>query len=96
MKNLVFYMVVLFSTCNAQEPLETGETPISQNSLEKSGAGKKWAPKNYPIGYFRNPLGIPLQLSANFGELRPNHFHMGFDIRTNQRENLPVYATADG
>jgi hypothetical protein len=50
----------------------------------------------YPKGYFRNPLGIPLQLSANFGELRTNHYHMGFDIRTNQRENLPVYAAADG
>jgi murein DD-endopeptidase MepM/ murein hydrolase activator NlpD len=53
-------------------------------------------PKDYPKGYFRNPLAIPLQLSANFGELRTNHFHMGFDIRTNQRENLPVYAAADG
>src|SRR3982751_726490 len=50
----------------------------------------------YPQGYFRNPLGIPIQLAANFGELRANHFHMGFDIRTQQRENLPVYAAADG
>lgn len=53
-------------------------------------------PANYPKGYFRNPLGIPIQLIANFGELRSNHFHMGFDIRTNQRENLPVYAAAEG
>lgn len=51
---------------------------------------------DYPKDYFRNPLGIPIQLAANFGELRSNHFHMGFDIRTNQRENLPVYAAADG
>lgn len=50
----------------------------------------------YPKGYFRNPLGIPIRLAANFGELRPNHFHMGLDIRTNQRENLPVYAAAEG
>lgn len=50
----------------------------------------------YPKGYFRNPLGIPIDLSANFGELRPNHWHMGLDIRTNQQENLPVYAAADG
>ena len=35
-------------------------------------------------------------LAANFGELRTNHFHMGFDIRTNQKENLPVYAAAEG
>lgn len=46
--------------------------------------------------YFRDPLSVPIQLSANFGELRPNHFHMGFDIRTESRENLPVYAAAGG
>jgi hypothetical protein len=51
---------------------------------------------DYPSNYFRNPMGIALQLSANFGEVRTNHFHMGFDIRTNQKENLPVYASADG
>lgn len=50
----------------------------------------------YPQNYFRNPLDIPIQLVANFGELRPNHFHMGLDIRTQGRENLPVYAAADG
>lgn len=54
------------------------------------------APKNYPQGYFRNPLGIPVSLSGNFGELRPNHFHMGLDIKTMHAENLPVYAAADG
>ncbi len=50
----------------------------------------------YPKNYFRNPMGIPIDLSANFGELRPNHWHMGLDIRTKQRENLPVYAAAQG
>lgn len=49
-----------------------------------------------PRNYFRNPLGIPMQLSANFGELRPNHWHMGLDIRTDSKENLPVYAAAEG
>src|SRR5689334_20349708 len=52
--------------------------------------------RSFPKGYFRNPLDIPIRLAANFGELRPNHFHMGLDIRTNQRENLPVYAAAEG
>lgn len=52
--------------------------------------------QNYPKGYFRNPLNIPIQLVANFGELRANHWHMGLDIRTQQRENLPVHAAADG
>src|SRR6185369_9706209 len=51
---------------------------------------------SYPKNYFRNPLNIPMKLAANFGELRPNHWHMGLDIRTNQKENLPVYAAANG
>src|SRR5678815_4651298 len=50
----------------------------------------------YPQGYFANPLEIPMSLSANFGELRPNHWHMGLDIRTNKKENYPVFASADG
>ncbi|MFT4154818.1 peptidoglycan DD-metalloendopeptidase family protein [Parafilimonas sp.] len=54
------------------------------------------AQQRYPQGYFRNPLDIPMQLAANFGELRTDHFHMGLDIRTQSRENLPVHAAADG
>ncbi len=50
----------------------------------------------YPKGYFRSPVGIPISLSGNFGELRANHYHMGLDIRTNKRENLQVVAAADG
>jgi len=52
--------------------------------------------QNYPKGYFRHPLDIKMELVANFGEIRTNHWHMGLDIRTQQRENLPVYAAADG
>ncbi|GEP89527.1 peptidase M23 [Chitinophaga terrae (ex Kim and Jung 2007)] len=52
--------------------------------------------KDYPQGYFRNPLNVPIELAGNFGELRPNHFHSGLDIKTQQRENLPVHAAADG
>ena len=55
-----------------------------------------FSPKNYPQGYFRDPLAIPISLSGNFGELRPNHYHMGLDIKTMARVNLPVYAAADG
>jgi murein DD-endopeptidase MepM/ murein hydrolase activator NlpD len=53
-------------------------------------------PAGYPQGYFRNPLNVPMLLSGNFGELRPNHYHMGFDLKTQAKENLPVYAAADG
>src|SRR6188472_2651681 len=51
---------------------------------------------DYPKGYFRNPVDVPMNLAGNFGELRPNHYHMGIDIKTAQRENLPVYAAAEG
>lgn len=49
-----------------------------------------------PTDYFSNPLNINLILSGNFGELRSNHFHSGLDIKTQQREGIPVYASADG
>jgi murein DD-endopeptidase MepM/ murein hydrolase activator NlpD len=52
--------------------------------------------QNYPKDYFRRPLDIPLQLAGNFGELRNNHFHAGFDFRTQQKEGFNVYAAADG
>ena len=54
------------------------------------------AQNNYPTAYFSPPLDIPMQLSGNFGELRPNHFHAGFDLKTQQKEGLRVYAVADG
>jgi len=52
--------------------------------------------QNYPKDYFRRPLDIPLQLAGNFGELRNNHFHAGFDFRTQQKEGFNVYAAAEG
>jgi len=55
-----------------------------------------FAQVDYPKTYFCSPLDIPMQLSGNFGELRPNHFHAGFDMKTLQKEGLNVYAVADG
>ena len=49
-----------------------------------------------PTDYFDDPLKIPLVLSGSFGELRSNHFHSGLDIKTQQREGLPIYAAAEG
>lgn len=42
------------------------------------------------------PLGIPLELSATFGDIRPNHFHMGLDFRTSGREGIPIHAIDEG
>lgn len=45
---------------------------------------------------FVPPLKIPLYLSANFGELRTNHFHSGIDIRTQGVTGKEVIASASG
>lgn len=45
---------------------------------------------------FCSPFDFPLLLSANFGELRPNHFHNGLDIKTQGVTGKPVKCIADG
>jgi len=45
---------------------------------------------------YHSPLGIPLILASNFGELRPNHFHMGLDFKTNGRTGYNIYSIEDG
>ncbi len=52
--------------------------------------------KKYPQNYFGWPVSATKALVANFGELRPNHYHMGLDCRTEQKQNLPVLAAAAG
>jgi murein DD-endopeptidase MepM/ murein hydrolase activator NlpD len=52
--------------------------------------------KKYPQGYFTWPVGATKALAANFGELRPNHYHMGLDCKTDKKQNVPVLAAADG
>jgi hypothetical protein len=81
MKQIIVLMLFTVNSLFSFAPV------ISQNLLFST---------SYPQGYFRNPLDIPIQLAANFGELRSNHFHMGLDIRTNHRENLAVHAAAEG
>jgi hypothetical protein len=50
----------------------------------------------YTSNFFRSPVGGDLNLAGNFGEIRPNHLHAGFDIKTNNQEGMPIYAAADG
>lgn len=45
---------------------------------------------------YANPLNIPAALSANFGELRANHFHSGLDFKTQQVVNKPIFSVEDG
>lgn len=48
--------------------------------------------------YFLFPIkpGERNFLAGTMGEIRPNHFHSGLDIKTDGRQGLPVYAAADG
>ena len=52
--------------------------------------------KNYPKDYFIYPVQAKIGLAANFGELRPNHYHMGLDCKTDQKQNVRVVAAAEG
>lgn len=92
-KNIIVLLAMSASSIFLSPPVAETEQKTDPPVVVKR---KKAQPENYPQGAFRNPMGIPMQLVANFGELRPNHYHMGLDIRTMQRENLPVYAAADG
>lgn len=51
-------------------------------------------PKDRSI--FISPVKIPLSLSANFGELRADHFHSGIDVRTQGVIGKEVIAAASG
>ncbi len=51
---------------------------------------------NFAQQEFQSPLSIPMYLSGSFAELRSNHFHSGLDIKTLDREGLPVFSTAEG
>lgn len=47
--------------------------------------------------YYAFPVGgVAGVLSANFGEMRPDHFHSGVDIKTDGVTGKPVLAAADG
>ncbi len=42
------------------------------------------------------PVDIPVALSGNFGELRPNHFHSGIDFKTQQVIGKNIRAIESG
>ena len=47
--------------------------------------------------HFSSPVRHRVRISGTFGELRPNHFHAGLDIKSsNGHPGDPVYAMADG
>ena len=52
--------------------------------------------QDYPKHYFSSPLGDKLNVSSNFGKIRPNHFHSGIDINTKLKSGINIYAVAKG
>ena len=58
-------------------------------------AGGLWGGAAFSQNY-TNPVDVPVALSANFGELRANHFHSGLDYKTQQVINKPILSVADG
>ncbi len=45
---------------------------------------------------FRHPVDIDFKISSSFGEIRPNHFHAGFDVYTFVKSGINYYALANG
>lgn len=54
-------------------------------------------PPAYPKGYFQRPIAENMLLTGTFGELRPDHYHSGIDIKSNTGiVGQSVLAAADG
>ena len=52
---------------------------------------------NYPRDFFASPINHAIEVTGTFGELRPNHFHGGLDIRPERNGvSEPIFAAADG
>lgn len=66
--------------------------PLLATALAAAAYGQRLDPANYvyPV------LDVSRLYAANFGELRPAHFHAGIDIKTDGVEGKPLVAVADG
>ena len=55
-----------------------------------------WAAAQPQAADFVPPVDIPILLAGNVGEIRPNHFHAGIDIKTQGVIGKSILAAADG
>ena len=51
---------------------------------------------SFLLSIFAPPVDYDISLAGNFGEPRPNHFHGGLDISTDNVEGKVIYAIGDG
>ncbi|SET50454.1 M23 family metallopeptidase [Hymenobacter actinosclerus] len=91
------------SACQSQQSAPALEQPAADaaggSATETPAApGRRAGIPAVAQGYFLFPIkpGQENFLAGSMGELRPNHFHGGLDIKTDGRVDLPVYASADG
>lgn len=64
--------------------------------LSLAVTGSTLAQQPDTLGYAYPVVGVSGLCSANFGEMRPGHFHGGIDIKTDGAEGKPLVAVADG
>ena len=104
--NKLAFGALLLLTTTSLRPAPFGEqaAPVAPQKAAASGVKPSFqqdTPTPRPAvekGYFLFPIkpGKPNFLAGSMGELRPNHFHGGLDIKTDGRVDLPVYAAAEG
>jgi len=83
--NILGGLMLLFPILSFQGPHHTAK-PVPLLLFEE-----------YPKDYFASPVNDQLRLTGTFGELRPDHFHSGIDIKSKTgRIGQPVLAAADG
>lgn len=96
LKQLFFYTCLALL---AFGPLASGQaTKPAASTLTTRNQPGYIEPGTLVKGYFLFPIrpGEANSLAGGLGDLRPNHFHAGLDIRTGGREGLDVHAAADG
>ena len=67
-------------------------TLLATAALFHAAALRAAPPRDYAF-----PVGeVAQRYAANFGEMRPAHFHAGIDIKTDGVEGKPLVAASDG
>lgn len=94
------FLVFLFAALagSSQTFGQIGVTTLPQSNTSPAAPTGSMLAGIIQPGYFLFPIqpGQPNSLAGGLGDLRPNHFHAGLDIRTGGREGLDVHAAADG
>ncbi len=95
-KKTLYILLSLLFCLQSKSPSQYRSAAPQKNTALTPSA-KTQIPPNYPQNDFIWPVRHKVRLSASFGELRPNHFHSGVDIRSSSgKTGDPLYASAEG